>query len=93
MPKEEKNKEITFIEAVVRISKSKILSLCYDKKELEGSYPSICVYSNEGFYNDRGGFVGKLRWVGYNGRKKAEVDDVVINAIIRTEKKMQEVNK
>lgn len=45
---------MTFIDAVIAISKSKDLELCDDPEELNGKY-SICVYKN-------GLFIGKLRW-------------------------------
>ena len=47
---------MTFLEAVVEISKRPDLQLCPDKEEQNGTRTSLCVYKTVG------GFVGKLRW-------------------------------
>ncbi|TAK94513.1 hypothetical protein EPO05_06285 [Patescibacteria group bacterium] len=54
---------MTFLEAVVEISKRPDLKLCADDRELDGRITSICVYATTDNWETEE-FVGKLHWPG-----------------------------
>ncbi len=63
---------MTFIEAVIAISRNPNFRLCDDETELLGTRSCICVYRN-------GEFVGKLRWPTKN--QEAEVDESLVKEL------------
>lgn len=67
---------MTFLEAVVEISKRDDIELCDAEDELTGIRGGICVYQT---VNGVEGFIGKLYWP--SDGKSAEVQDNVIFAL------------
>jgi len=70
---------MTFLKAVVEISKQPKLELCDHPDEISGEHTCICVY------HDDVGFVGKLRWPQHEKKILASVDpelECVLAALI-----------
>ena len=59
---------MTFLEAVIEISKRQDCELCDDEDELLGLHGSICVYRKDGE------FIGKLIWPDREASEPAWVD-------------------
>ena len=72
---------MNFIEAVIIIHESPDLEFCDDESELEGLYPSICVYHD-------GQYAGKLRWPSiYEGERVAGKIDEDLLVILENKRK------
>ena len=70
---------MNFIEAIIAISKRPDMELCDDETELDGRYPSICVYKDFSC-------IGKLDWP--RDGKPARVDKEVITELKNKHYKM-----
>ncbi len=85
---------MTFIEAIIAISKRDDIELCADEDELSGVRPSICVYKKNG------DFVGKLRWPKTSNKYRvrpegepASVDEEVIEELTRLQLFCEDLGK
>ena len=75
---------MNFIEAIIAISKRPDMELCDDETELDGRYPSICVYKDFSC-------IGKLDWP--RDGKPARVDKEVITELKNKSTPVKEVIK